>query len=391
MILVLARAISVEDMGVFSAFTNLVLILSSISDPGITSGLVRYVSEFRTKKQFKKEKRFIAAGLKIQLVIFFTLAFLMFSFASETSRNLLGTDKSVYAHLAVVAIFIQILWAFSSQVLKAQKRFSSSVFVDITASTGRLAGVVFLVIAAVLSLKEAVFYYAIGPIAAVIIGFYLLGGFFIFTKNFKSDFSKLISFSSWLGINKISSVISGRIDIQMLALLAGSVSTGLYSIPSRLIFFVTLLVGSLSSAIAPRLASFSTRKQEISYLRKVTLLSLCVTFGLIAWYTVATPFIVILFGDKYIESVQIFRLLILSTIPFVLTVPPINAIIYSLKKPKYVGYFSIFQLIAVVTLNLVFIPRYGSLGPTYTLIITNTMLAIYSWYIVIKYYYYDEN
>jgi O-antigen/teichoic acid export membrane protein len=101
---------------------------------------------------------------------------------------------------------------------------------------------------------------------------------------------------------------------------------------------------------------------------------------------IAPSFIIVLFGEKFEPSIEVFRLLIISIIPFVLTVAPVNAIVYGMKKPKYIGYFSLFQLAAVIVLNIVFIPDYGVLGPTYTLLVVHTLFALFTWAIVLRYY-----
>ena len=111
-----------------------------------------------------------------------------------------------------------------------------------------------------------------------------------------------------------------------------------------------------------------------------------ITGIVVVWIIVARPFILILFGDKYIDSVPVFQALAASQIPFLFTAPSVSAIIYSMKKTVFIGAFSFFQIAAIFALNVIFIPKYGVFGPTITLGITNTILAIYTWVIVIRHY-----
>ena len=110
------------------------------------------------------------------------------------------------------------------------------------------------------------------------------------------------------------------------------------------------------------------------------------SFGVVAWIIVAKPFILILFGEKYLESVNVFKALAASMITFLLTAPSVSAIIYSIKKPKYIGHFAIVQMFLMVSLNYLLIPILGAYGPTITFAVVNSMLLIYSWVIVYKYY-----
>jgi len=173
--------------------------------------------------------------------------------------------------------------------------------------------------------------------------------------------------------------------------MAGALATGLYSIPSRLANFIVVLSGSYSSVLATRLASFGDREKEKTYILKSTLALIPITGGIILWILLAKPFIIFLFGEKYLNSVPIFQALAASQIPFLFTVPAVSAIIYSMKKTIYIGTLSFFQLAAIFALNYYFIPKYGPFGPTITFGITNTLLAIYVWFLVIKHYWFKQN
>jgi len=200
----------------------------------------------------------------------------------------------------------------------------------------------------------------------------------------------LVRFSSWIGVNRIISSISGRLDIQMLAAIVGATATGFYSIPSRLSSFIVVLSSSFSAVLAPRFASFADKKSEKRYLIKATVALVPIIAGIILWIAIAEPFIVTLFGAKYLPSVGVFQALVASMIPFVIAVPPVAAIIYAMKKTIHIGLFSFFQIAAIFILNYVFIPRYGPFGPTIAFGFVNTALAIYTWVIVVKHYWIDR-
>jgi O-antigen/teichoic acid export membrane protein len=146
------------------------------------------------------------------------------------------------------------------------------------------------------------------------------------------------------------------------------------------------LAASFSGVLAPRMAGFGDRFREKSYIIKSTLALLPITAGIIVWIIFAKPFILFLFGAKYLQSVPVFQALAAAQIPFLFTVPSVTAIIYSMKKTVFIGAFSFFQIAAIFLLNFIFIPKYGPIGPTITFGITNTILAIYTWVIVIKHY-----
>jgi len=51
---VVARTLSIEDFGIFSAANNLIMMLISFSDLGLSTGLVYYVSKHLAKEEKEK-------------------------------------------------------------------------------------------------------------------------------------------------------------------------------------------------------------------------------------------------------------------------------------------------------------------------------------------------
>ena len=384
--LIVARALTVSDFGIFSAAANLVVIFYSIYDLGLSGGLINFVAEAYAKKRLDEERAYIKAAFILRFLAYLFLSLLVFIFARQISIRFLATDDIRVAYWVSAISFGFMFEGIFSPILQAEKRFLPSVLVTSSIGVVRplVAGILFLI--GGLTLGSALFSFALGTAASIFVGFAYVGIGFLFAKATRGVYTRLIKFSGWLGVNRIISGISGRLDITMLAAMVGATATGLYSIPSRLTSFVVVLASSFSAVLAPRLASFGKKDEERKYLVKATLATGGIIIGVIIWILIARPFILILFGEKYIEAVPIFQALTASMIPFLIAAVPSVAIIYSMKKPVFIGVFSFFQVAAIFFLNLVLIPRYGVFGPTITFAAVNSILAIYTWTIVIKHY-----
>lgn len=388
--LFVARTLSVEDFGIFSAATNLVVILTSLTDLGISSGAVNFVSHYRSKKQFSKSREYIKAATVIRFGITLAISSVVILLASYVSKNMLATsDPSVAMWVGIISISLALPMLFPF-ILQAQKKFLSSVISDNSLYLSRLIFSMGFMILFGITLGNSLFSFALGGVVGTVIGILFLKPKFLFSKPTKISYQKLLKFSGWIGVNRIISSVSGRLDVQMLATMVGATATGLYSIPNRLAGFVIVLTSSFSGVLAPRLTSFSDKENEKKYILKATLALLPIVAGLIFWIIIAKPFIVILFGDKYLEAVPVFQALTASMIPFVFTAPSVTAIVYSMKKTVFIGAFSFFQLAAIFILNLYLIPKYGIFGPTITFGIVNTILAVYTWVIVIRHYWFAK-
>jgi len=384
--LFVARSLSVPEFGVFSAVVNLVTIIASFSDIGISSGLVNFVAEAQAKKDYKSVQKYIKSALVLKLLTVSVLAIIVLIFASFISNNFLATSDIRMAYWVSGLSVALIFWAIFPSILQAQKRFLQSVVVDLSLVITRVGIVFLLIILGGVTLSRVLGAFTAASFASILVGFIFLGTGFVFVKVRKKIYIKLLKFSGWLGVNKVISSISGRIDVQMLAAVSGATITGYYSISSRLALFIVVLASSFSAVLAPRLASFGSKESEKAYIKKALLAIMPVIFGVILWIIIAKPFITILFGQKYLPSVPIFRALVASMIPFLLTAPAVPAIIYAMKKPVYIGVFSFFQIAAIFLINLLLIPKIGAFAPTIAFGVVHTILAIYVWTIVIKYY-----
>ena len=384
-----ARALNRNDFGIFSAAMNFVVILSSLSDIGITSGLVNFIAEADAKGDDKSSYEFQKAGLTVRIVIILTIVIAVVLFAPFVSKTLLATSDPVVAIWAAIISFGLFAPMYFPYVLQAKKEFLKSIIVDNSYYLFRLLGVLGFIFFGALGLYASFSVAILGFLVSLFVGLVFLKIKFLYSRPTKDTYLKLMKFSGWIGVNRIVSSISGRLDIQMLASMSGASITALYSIPARLSSFIIILTSSFSAVLAPRLAGFQNKERERKYLVKACFALIPIILVTILWVIFAKPFMAIIFPN-YIDAVPVFQALTLSMIPFILTAPSVAAIIYAMKKNVYIGVYSFFQIAAVFSLNYYFIPKFGAFGPTLTYAITNTILAIYTWVIVIKYYWFNK-
>ena len=386
-----ARSLSVYEFGVLSAVLNFATILVSLADIGISSGTVNFVSVHTARGEHKEANEYTKAAFIIRLSIVLGISLLVALFAPFISKTFLASSNpamALWAAIIPIFLFPDMFFPF---ILQAKKKFLQSTVIDNAFYLARLLFALAFYVVGALTMDKIFWAFGAGFVVSMILIAIFVGSDFMHSKPGKDKYTGLLKYSGWVGVNRIISSISGRLDIQMLASLSGALATGLYSIPSRLVGFLTVLVSSFSSVLAPRFASFGTRESEKKYLLKSLLAILPLAAGVVLWILIAGPFILTLFGDKYLDSVPVFQALAAATIPYLFTVPSVTAIIYSMKKTVYIGAYSFLHVTIVFLLNLYFIPKFGVFGPAITLAIAYSLLAIYTWVIVIKYYWGSKN
>ena len=390
-ILIVARALTVYDFGVFSAVLNFVVILSSIADIGISTGSVNFVSEHTARGEDEKANEYIKSSFLIRIFIVLAISVAVAVFAPFVSSTFLATrDPKIAIWAAIIPIFL-FPDSFFPYILQAKKKFFQSILVGNVFYIVRLLFALAFYLVGGLTISKAYWAFGAGFLIEVILIFFFVKIKFMYSRPQNEEYKKLLKFSGWMGVSRVTSSVSGRLDIQMLASMVGAIATGLYSIPARLSSFISILSGSFSSVLAPRLAGFGNKGNERKYILKSLLATIPIVVGVVVWIIVAKPFILILFGEKYLASVPIFQALALVQIPFLFSTPSTSAIIYSMKKTIYIGIFSSFQLIVILVLNFILIPKFGVYGPIISIGVANIVLVIYSWWIVIKHYWIDKS
>ncbi|PIP33131.1 hypothetical protein COV53_04525 [Candidatus Gottesmanbacteria bacterium CG11_big_fil_rev_8_21_14_0_20_37_11] len=384
----LVRLLSLSDFGYYSAIFTFMLLISDISDIGIGSSLSRFLPPL--KQEQDKLQSFLKTAFMLQLVISVFIAIIIFIFSSFIA-NVIFHNINLEILLKIISIGVigAVITNFSIYSLAAKEKFISMSITTTSVGIFRVIFLVFLILLSQVFLYQVVIAQVLSYIFVAIFGMILVGPAFVFIHRTKGDLKRLLSFTSYLGIARILTSLSGKLDvIMLLALTNDPVSTGIYATASRLIAMYPIFSGSFSTVIAPKISTISDSLQLNKFLMKVILVTLVLISTIFFLIIFAHPFITILFGIKAIQAVPVFRLLLISMIFFVGSIPSVTLAIYYLKKPHILTVNSILQLIIVVGGNLFFIPIYGRFGACYSLIfaygITLFLTSIMSYYYLTK-------
>ena len=257
-----ARSMSVFEFGIFSAVLNFVVILASLSDIGISTGAVNFISSHTSRGEEEKANEYTKAAFIIRLLIVLGISTIVAIFAPYISKTFLASsDPKVAIWAAVIPIFL-FPDTFFPYVLQAKKKFLHSTVIDNAFYLARLLFALAFYIVGGLTMSVMFWAFGAGFAVSVILIVVFVGGDFLRTKPGKDKYTGLLKYSGWIGLNRIISSVSGRLDVQMLATMTGALATGLYSIPSRLASFITILAGSFSAVLAPRFAGFGNKESE---------------------------------------------------------------------------------------------------------------------------------
>ncbi|MDP9360681.1 MAG: oligosaccharide flippase family protein [Acidobacteriota bacterium] len=97
------------------------------------------------------------------------------------------------------------------------------------------------------------------------------------------------------------------------------------------------------------------------YTRSVTYLQIVIAPTCMLAVVLARPFILLLYGTRYVSIVPVFQVLVFA-LAVTAVAAPANGILYALEEYRFLVRYETVIAIAILLLDIILIPRYGSLG-----------------------------
>jgi len=380
--ILLARSLGPINFGVYSALTALAAIVYSLGDMGISNSLINFLP-----KKISERYQYLSTSFWMEFVVgvFILLSFGIFSFFHQT---IVPGSLSKDLLLAGVISFNYLLIIYTQGVFTADRKFWSYTASQILDSGVKIA-IVFLVFKmGNLSIGTALMANIISTLIALLVTF----GKELYSIEFdffKKSFWDILHFAKWIAVSRIFTVMISRIDIVLLNLLAGSYAAGIYSAASRITILFAMMAAGLGSVINPRFSSFDSNQKILTYSKKLLLLVTGVAISMILISFFAAPIITLVYGPKYLESITVFRYLILAMIPFLFTIISNSTLVYAFNQLTFYTKMMAVQTTIIVVVDLLLIPKLGYHAPAIALFVSN-VFVLFASFLKVRYLVYEK-
>ena len=377
--IVIVRILSKEEYGLFSFAFNKVSIIMVFSGFGITSGILQFCSE---SISLEKKKQYYKFGLVFGVIANLILCLLLFLYGATGSMEMQGSTE--YLFYLVMLPLVAFCYEFGNTVLRTQDHM-----VEYANSTN-INSVVFAAVSILLAVLIGVYGYIIGYYTSYIIAVgYILWVLFSgqglgIWKSIKIqwlDIKPLLSFSIICMLTNSLSNVLGYIDLEMVGqiipnaevLAAYKIGSG---IPSQATFITAAIVTAVYPNFAKNQGNYPWLKTNISKL----LLGLLVINGIVAavLFFGAELIIQILYGPEYSDAVLMLKI---SSVGYLLSSTiriPFGTLLLSMRKVSFNLVVCAISGVLNVILDLLLIPKYGSMGAVFTSVIVILVSGVMS-------------
>lgn len=368
-----ARALAPESFGIFSALFALSTLFGSLSDLGISAALVNFLPKVNSD-------RTVILSITFWLQLAIALILFLVSIGFIPVRNIVFPGAQVIHIFYLAVLVVPIAFeTFAVSILRAEKHFTWVAGILSLDSWAKLLLTFLLFRFGELTISSIF----LSAIAATSLATAL--GISHELKHLRKTFPRpqvleIVNFAKWIAILRIFSVGISRIDVILLNALGSSYDAGIFAAASRISLLFVLLVSSLGSVVAPRFSSFTDKAQVKRYLKKLSLLTALVSLSMFAAILLAPLIVDFVFGKDYLEAVVVFQYLTLAMIPFLMAIVTTNPLIYFFDQPAFVAKTTVVQVVTIVILDLILIPKYGAIAPTISLGIANLFVLFLTGY-----------
>lgn len=171
----------------------------------------------------------------------------------------------------------------------------------------------------------------------------------------------LLSFSRWMWLSNIFTILAVQIDVLLLNFFLPLPAVGIYALARNLAQKADAVNRTLHTVLAPGASTLTVIAERRDYVRR-SLVRSTLLAGLIVLATpLARPFILLVYGQEYAASVNLFYALLLVVLVD-LIVSPLILLALPLDRPRLLALADAAQVATLMVVGVVAIPQFGAYG-----------------------------
>lgn len=383
----LARSLSIKEYGLVFSIISFFGIFAIFSELGLGNALAKFIPEFIAKKEYSKIKTSFESVLIINLFLSFLIGLIIIIFSKKISTSFFH-NESAWILIIIYSIFFilnPILLILKSAF---QGFFKMGLFglVNISQSLFVLVGTYVLIFMGYKSSSLFVSYLIYVILASFVF-------YFIFTKKVFSNYSnykyvfnlslikKILKFGIIIALSGAFGMIFGRIDTFLLSLLNSLEEAAYFQVIFPLVKALWDVGSILSVVLLPIISEMWSKKhfekfnKELEKLYSYTLIILIPLCSFLFVYS--KEIIILIYGVKYLAADLTLKILSVAVIVKAITKIN-NVILVGINKPAKLIKYVLVGSFLNISLNLMLIPIFGSVGASISLLASFLCILILS-------------
>lgn len=365
--MVLARFRTLEEFGTFSQLNMAISLFTTL----IMMGLPSSINYFMMKGESKNDRAnflstYYSLSTLLSILSGLGLLFLMPLIANYFNNPLIR----IFAFYLVLMPWINIIQGSIGNILIVYGKTSLLSLYNIITSLIVLGILLFSVLLN-LTFVNYVYIFTVSQVIITISVYFIV---FKLANGIRFSLDKflikmILGYSIPLGLATIVGTISIELDKLLIGYIFDTETLAIYTNAARELPF-SIVSSSITAVLLPQMVKLiNTNKisEAITLWREsITLSYIFMSFFTSVLIVFAPQIITILYSDKYLPGVSVFRI---YSIVILIRTTYFGMLLNSMGKTKYIAYISVFNLVLNVVLNILFYFIFGLIGPALATIV----------------------
>ncbi|QQG38485.1 MAG: flippase [Candidatus Woesearchaeota archaeon] len=368
---IVARYLGSSDYGLLILGLAVFGVANLIASLGMRSGVLRYVSFYLGKKDYKKVKGVILSSLKLTFILGVFLGVILFFVSDFLAINLFHNSKLIILLkiLAVGLPFVAMLDILLGVFLGFQKPKYEVINDKVIRSIVQILVTLFLIMLGY-NVLGAAWGFVIGVITSTLLSLFILEFKLLkFLKSFVNHIKmtkELVNFSWPLVLTLVSGLIISYIDTFMLGYFKTASEVGIYNVAlptsALLLILPAALFVNMLSAMTNLYAQKKLNELKKVYNTVVRWLFL-INFPIFLFIIFFSEGIITsLFGKEYLSANLALIVLSLGYLFHSLISYPNISVLEVFKRTKTILLINVIITVLNIIINYLLIPEYGIIG-----------------------------
>lgn len=377
-VLILTRAFTPVEYGVFNVLFGIAYVLANILDFGTTATIYSYLPPLMADRG-ENMYRFIKSAFYYQSIfalIVIGILFVSFPYLDKIFFHTGAPLIDLYLTAASVMLFI---WQnFVMNILLAAKKFlKANIYLNVS-NLVKTVIIFSLMMFGTISIGSVITVFGIiGPLVFFLLLFIQKKDvMFVLlkTKASREDFRFGYTMRYFVASQFYN--LGSRMDLFLLSHFNMHTEAGYYGLSQKIILTIIATVVSITQVLSPLFAGATTRK-EVRHHFKTGLLYLSLpTVLFLTLIFIPSSIYGIIFTDKYVKAASITGALGLAYLINPFSSVPMLFILYTVKKPGYILLTNILFFFIITIGSYLFIPVYGIIAAPISILIAFLVGAI---------------
>lgn len=368
-VLIITKVLSVDEYGKYAIINTILSLAIDLSDMGMNSSVTKFVAEYHNKDQTFERTVITYATRKKLRNSALVIALMMLSSKFIASFFVHDDSYTIYVIIVSFCIGFTLISSMNKAIFQGRqiyKLYFYSVVID-TISYFALVGIFYI------TNNLTVFSVIVSNVIRMLISMWsssLMAGLNIreilsVTVENSEVINKFSSFSKWMLLWAVFANLQSRADVILLSQLTTISQVSYYDVANKLTKPILLVLSAYATVMNPIYAQLGSSKELKNKVKQTAKFIAAVSGLLIIACLLSEPVLVILFGNKYNSSIIPLRIMLISLIFFVWTVP-YNSALYALNKPSIFALAAGIGLLINIAGDYLLLPKFGAVGAAMT-------------------------